>query len=209
MAAKNQHGKFMVTWIGGVLAGALLIGAGLYFGLSMLQGDKPSARQAGVESANTQPAQPTAAAVTRPAAVVTPAPTPIPDPDRELQEPDVMPAPAPAPEMVEERMATDPDNIDEAQSDRAQPMVPRAATTGGIAAARLPSGEEIMVPAGVRVDEYVAQKARERGLVLEEETRPGTVVEDDLAQDVTLETDLRTQQEIDEDDTVYEPRTPN
>lgn len=211
VAAKNQNGKFMVTWIGGVLVGALLIGAGLYFGLSMLQGDKASTNQAAAPAATSQPTAPTAPAVSTQARVAAPAPAPSPSQMSEetIEQAESDDLASPELELVDEKMATDPDNIAEEQPGGAQPMVPRAATTGGIAAARLPSGEEIMVPAGVRVDEYIAQKAKERGLVLEEEPRPGTVIDEDQAQDVTLETDLRTQQELDEDDTVYQPRTPN
>jgi len=203
----------MVTWIGGVLAGALLIGAGLYFGLSMLQKDQPSggAGISAVKTAPAQSAQPDAAVAKRAA----------PQPTAPAARPAPVPAPAPAPTQIEdteintatsavsERMATDPDTVNDTQPARAQPVAPRAATTGGIAAARLPSGEEIMVPAGVRVDEYLAEKARERGIVLEEEPRPESIIEGDDAQDVTLDTDLRTQQEINEDDTVYQPRTPD
>lgn len=201
----------MVTWVGGVLFGALLIGAGLYFGLSMLQGDEASTSQTAAPVSNSQPSPPTAADVSTQARVT--APAPVPAPAQMMGESDDQPESddlaSPELERVDEKMATDPDRVAEEQPGGAQPMVPRAATTGGIAAARLPSGEEIMVPAGVRVDEYIAQKARERGLVLEEEPRPSTVIDEDQAQDVSLETDLRTQQELDEDDTVYQPREPN
>jgi len=134
----------MVTWIGGVLAGALLIGAGLYFGLSMLQKDHSGASTASSAGTN-QPvqAQPQPAVAKRNSPQPTapsarPAPTPIPAPaPAQSEETDG----AMAPGAVTERMATDPDTVNDPDEARPQPVAPRAATTGGIAAARLPTGD--------------------------------------------------------------------
>jgi len=207
-SGKTQNGRFVVAWIVGVLLGTALIGAGIYFGLGMLGGGNATAP--GVAKAPSQPSQPAMQAPAPAAPAPAPeAPAPVPqDTASSMAAPSMSGNARPEPRAPGQSIqAAVNEQRAAAQAQRA-PATPRPPTTGGIAAARLPTGEEILVPAGQRVDEYLAAKARERGIEIEDDLPPRV---DDEAEIITLDTELREDDDPGdlEQDGLIPPREPN